>query len=170
MLPPCIQSLVKVECGTLVRITSFEPLLSCDIVSTCDGNLPRYVVQVVGVSRFRALDTRTSDAGYTECLVSRIEDTEVDDRDWDPKHLEALIRRCRSYIQTLLESIPESARKHFERTHGEMPVDACELSFWLAEFLPLNPYTLYQILPLDSVVARLTLLCSWMDKTNLSSL
>lgn len=40
VLPHCVRS-GMVEFGTLCEIVEFEPLLSLDIVSTCEGNLPR---------------------------------------------------------------------------------------------------------------------------------
>lgn len=167
MLPPCVQSSVLISCGTLVRITGFEPLLSCDIVGTCDGNLPRYVVRVIGVSRFKIDQIRISNAGFHEGLATRIEDLEVDafDGEWNPRELEDLVARSRTFVKSLFASIPPSARDHIQKRHGQMPLDPCDLSFWLAEFLPMNPYTLYQVMPLEKVCDRLRLLNSWMEAT-----
>lgn len=170
MLPPCCSNSVNVIYGTLVKITGFEPLLSCDIVETCDGNLPRYVVQVSGISRFRIDQIRVNDAGYHEGLATRIEDVDIDTGNWDPRELEALVARSRTFVKSLLNSIPETARIHFESKHGQMPLDPSDLSFWLAEFLPLNPYVLYQIMTLDKVTDRLQLLCSWMEATKTQSM
>jgi Lon protease-like protein len=165
MLPPCASDSVNVVYGTMVRITGFEPLLSCDIVQTCDGNLPRYVVQVSGISRFKIEQIRCSDAGYYEGLATRVEDIDIDSGNWDPRELEILVTRSREFVKSLLISIPETARIHFESKHGQMPLDPSDLSFWLAEFLPLNPYVLYQIMTLDRVSDRLKLLCGWMEAT-----
>lgn len=163
MLPHCARSNIVVNHGTVVKITNFEPLLSCDIVPTIDGNLPRYVVQVTGLSRFKIDETRQTDASYYEGLSIRIEDREIDAGPWDPKVLEHLVTLSRSYVRKLFASIPAKAREHFEAKHGTMPLDPTDLSYWLAEFLPLNPYTLYQILPLTLVTERLQMLCNWME-------
>ena len=163
MLPPCTQSNIVVNHGTMVKITNFEPLLSCDIVSTIDGNLPRYVVQVVGLHRFKIDETRLTDANYYEAQSVRVEDFEIDEGPWDPKALEHLVSMSRSYVKKLFASIPPTARLHFEAKHGALPLDPSDLSYWLAEFLPLNPYTLYQILPLVRVSERLQMLCNWME-------
>ncbi|KAJ3346760.1 hypothetical protein HDU91_006959, partial [Kappamyces sp. JEL0680] len=163
MLPQCPKVKVHVTHGTLVKISSFEPLLSCDIVATCDGNLPRYVLQVSGVYRFKLTETRLNPAGYWEGLATRIEDTEIDDGPWDPREIEQLVAKSRMYVKAVMASISSTARLHFEKKHGEMPLDPSDLSYWLAEFLPLNPYTLYQLLPMERVTDRLSLLCTWME-------
>jgi Lon protease-like protein len=163
ILPPCTQSCLVVNHGTIVKITNFEPLLSCDIVSTIDGNLPRYVVQVTGLHRFKIEETRLTDGNYFEAQSIRVEDIEVDDGPWDIKALGKLVLLSRSYVEKLFASLPPTARQHFESKHGPIPLDPTDLSYWLAEFLPLNPYTLYQILPLNRVTKRLQLLCNWMQ-------
>ncbi len=162
-LPPNPQSDPVITHGTLVKISHFDPLLSCDILPTCDGNLPRYVLQVSGLYRFAILETRLNEAGYWEGLAQRVEDIEVDDGIWNPKELENLVVKCRLHVKNILESLPKSARHYFQNKHGEMPKDPSDFSYWLAEFLPLNPYTTYAILPLDRVVDRLNLLCSWIE-------
>ena len=164
MLPPCLEDGGVIDHGTMVKITGFEPLLSCDIIPTIEGNLPRYVVQVTGLNRFKVQSSRLCDGGYHEGLASRIEDFEVDgDPNWEPKELETLVTLARFYVKSLFESLPECTRVHFEKKHGPMPSCPSDLSFWLADFLPLHPYTLYQIMPMTRVIDRLKLLCQWME-------
>ena len=50
-----------------------------------------------------------------------------------------------------------------------MPDDPSELSFWIAEFLPVNPYVLYQLLPSESVEARLMLINEWIQQCTVNS-
>ncbi|EGF81520.1 hypothetical protein BATDEDRAFT_87470 [Batrachochytrium dendrobatidis JAM81] len=230
--------------GTLVYIKRFDPLFNCDIVSTCDGNLPHYVLEVTALHRFHIISIEKNTAGYYEGYVERVEDIEPEDecnrdrtgdastgllpvdngagntstnldiqarsefhsphhyhqqqqggkfqqhynyptssvsapkpqqpsstpqwrynQDWDPSALVTLIYKARHFVLKLLASLPMAARHHFERQHGKMPDDPAELSFWLAEFLPLNPYVLYALLPLKSVTGRMRLICSWIDQT-----
>ncbi|KAJ3258642.1 hypothetical protein HK103_003431 [Boothiomyces macroporosus] len=163
ILPP--HAGVNVNHGTIVQITKFEPLLSCDIISTVDGNLPRYVVEVQGVARFRIDRVEFTDAGYHKALVTRIEDIDYDTvPNWEPSCLENMVGQARQFVTQLLNSIPTTARLHFERKFGKMPASPYEFSFWLAEFLPLNPYILYQLLPLNTVCARMQLLCKWLQE------
>ncbi|KAJ2990899.1 hypothetical protein HDV02_004079 [Globomyces sp. JEL0801] len=164
MLPPTHNS--NIQCGTVVRITRFDPLLSCDIVATVDGNLPRYVCQVKGITRFRIQQTETTDAGYINARVTLFEDQDPDTPPFQPQQLEQLVYQCRSFVIKLLDSMPPTARLHFERQHGKMPNDCTELSFWLGEFLPLNPYVLYQLIPIVKVEDRLRLLCEWLEKAS----
>ena len=153
----------EIEYGTMVEITQYEPLLSCDIIPTIDGNLPRYVVQVQGISRFKISSVRMTDAGYYEALCTRIEDLEYEGTSWDPKLLESLVQNCRQKIQALLSAIPTTARLHMDRKFGKMPSDPEEFSFWLGEILPLNHYVLYKILPMTRVEDRLMQLQAWLD-------
>ncbi|KAH6586456.1 hypothetical protein BASA50_000411 [Batrachochytrium salamandrivorans] len=214
--PSCSGGSLCMDHGTLVYIKHFEPLLSCDIVSTVEGNLPRYVVEVTALHRFRILSMEKNSAGYMEGYVERVEDIEPEDectnsslhrpettlplcslsqaplsrtfsqshpssqgteqqqvnhpplrsQEWDPSALVTLVYRARRFISGLLASLPPAARLHFDRQHGAMPSDPADLSFWLAEFLPLNPYILYALLPLKSVTERMALICTWIEQTS----
>lgn len=164
MLPNCGSNLIQY--GTLCQITSFQPLLSCDIAQTIDGNLPRYVVNVTATSRFKIENTRISNGGYHEALSTRIEDFELEDFDWVPTKLESLVKKARDFCDIILGSLPPSARLYFDRKNGKMPLDPAELSFWLGEMLPLNPYTLYRLLPIQSVEERLAILCQWLEEAS----
>jgi Lon protease-like protein len=162
MLPST--SSCRVEYGTLVQISTFEPLVSCDIIPTIDGNLPRYVVNVSGVYRFKICETRLTDANYYEALCIRIEDNELEDSNWDPRNLEVLVQQARDFIKRLLNTVPQPARLYFDRKHGKMPLDPSDLSFWLGEVLPLNPYTLYKLVPIVNLEERLKVLCGWLEE------
>lgn len=159
------------EYGTLVSIRNFEPLLNCDIVPTMDGNLPRYMVEVVGMYRFKILSITTNEAGYLEGTIQRIEDTEPEDEqsDWNPGNLAQNVHYAKAFVKNLLQSLPPPARLHFQRQHGLMPDDPGDLSFWLAELLPLHPYVLYDMLPMVSVTERMTLIRHWLESVRLSN-
>jgi Lon protease-like protein len=147
-----------IQYGTLVEITTFEPLLACDIVATCDGNLPRYVVHVKAISRFR-VDQWDAKDGIHMGYVSRLEDEQQ-----DPESLEGLVTKARSFVAELMRKIPPQARLYLERKHGVMPEDPSDFSFWLGSFLPLNPFVLYQLMPLTNVTSRMELLCKWLEE------
>ena len=154
----------KIEYGTIVEITQFEPLLSCDIITTCDGNLPRYVLQIQGLSRFKLQGVRCTNAGYFEGLCERFEDIEDSELvAWNPQKLEQLVLCCHQKITRLLNSIPDTARLHFERKYGKMPTECCEFSWWLGEVLPVNQYVLYKILGERRVESRLEIVSGWLD-------
>ena len=153
----------EIEYGTIVEITKFEPLLSCEIIRTCDGNLPRYVIEVQGLSRFKISSVRLTSGNYYEALCTRVEDQDFENTDWDPKHLELLITNCRQKISTLLQNLPSTAKLHMDRKYGTMPNEPEEFSFWLAEVLPLNQYLLYKILGMTRVEERLEQLLQWLE-------
>ncbi|KAI8913257.1 PUA-like domain-containing protein [Gorgonomyces haynaldii] len=159
----------SVEYGCLVYIKHFEPLLSCDIVATEDGNLPRYLIETEALHRVRLSSLSQNSAGYYEAYSERVEDVEPEDReqDWDPALLTELVYCARSFVAGLLSSLPPAARFHFERQHGRMPDDPSELSFWMASFLPLHPHTLYQLLPCTAVEERLQLITQWIQQCTL---
>jgi Lon protease-like protein len=147
-----------VQYGTLVEITTFEPLLTCDIIPTCDGNLPRYVVHVKAMSRFRVDEYKTMD-GIPMAYITRIEDEQP-----DPESLEQWITKARTFVAELMKKIPPQARLFLERKHGVMPVDPSDFSFWLGSFLPMNPFVLYQLMPITNVTKRMELLCTWLEE------
>ena len=155
------------EYGTVVRISHSESLGHGDLVPTIDGLMPRFIIETKGMCRFKVLSVHVSDAGYMEGVVQRIEDNEPEDdnpKDWNPQLLSKLCTEVRSFVHQMLDSVPEAAKEHFERKHGKMPDNPYDLSFWLAEFLPLNPYTLYTLLPLTSCVERLQIECEWIRR------
>jgi Lon protease-like protein len=156
--------------GTLVRITHAEPLLNCDILDTPEGPLPRYMVETLGLYRFKIIELSFSSIGYAEALVEPMHDEDPEDIPHDPAQLDALVEQARYFVTRLLMSVPPTARLHFERKHGKMPSDASRFSFWLAEFLPMNPYTLYQLLPLTNVLERMRLICDWIQEASLGNM
>jgi Lon protease-like protein len=145
-----------IQYGTLVEITTFEPLLNCDILPTCDGNLPRYVVHIKAISRFR-VDQWDSKDDIPMGLVTRLEDDEP-----DPESLEGFVTKARDFVAELMKKIPPQARLYLERKHGVMPMDPSDFSFWLGSFLPMNPFVLYQLMPLTNITKRMELLCTWL--------
>jgi Lon protease-like protein len=156
--------------GTLVRITHAEALVNCDVVATPEGDLPRFVIETVGLYRFKILELSVSPIGYTEAVVEPLHDEDPEDIPHEPCRLEELVEEARSFVAKLLLSVPPTARLHFERKHGKMPNDPSRFSFWLAEFLPMNPYTLYQLLPLTNVLERMELICSWIQEASVGKM
>ncbi|KAJ3109132.1 hypothetical protein HDU96_007295 [Phlyctochytrium bullatum] len=68
--------------GTLLKIRSCEPVVDAGAggcPSSEEEDLPRYLIEAVGVSRFRVLQRGVSEGGYNVALVERVEDTELDD-------------------------------------------------------------------------------------------
>ncbi|KAJ3247428.1 hypothetical protein HK104_007801, partial [Borealophlyctis nickersoniae] len=195
--------------GTLLEISRCEPLPNSELLETSEGHLPRFLVETIGVRRFRVVERGMNPDGYHEALVERVDDVEPEDegwegvsnpddvsavdsstsphssntqpsqssskflslfsrknssspsssspskhtshhlshlfhlpqqhQDWNPPHLTSLITTARTFIHTLLASLPAHARHNFERQHGPMPRDPADLSFWIAGFLPLTP-------------------------------
>jgi hypothetical protein len=160
MLPRCKEK--NIIFGTVVNIDQWEPLLSCDVVTTCDGNLPRYVATVTALYIFRLEDVRQID-GYHEGLVTRMEDRCVEDYAWDPKMMEQLVQHSRQKISRLLGCMSDTARLHLERKFGVMPNEVAKFCFWLAQVLPIGQITLYELLTLRSDEDRLRLICHWLD-------
>jgi Lon protease-like protein len=152
--------------GTLVRITHAEALVNCDLAATPIGELPRYVVETVGLYRFKIMELSMSSIGYTEAVVEPLHDEDPEDVPHNPCHLETLMGQAQAFVGKLLLSVPPTARLHFERKHGNMPNDPSRFSFWLAEFLPMNPYTIYQLLPLTNVLERMQLICAWINEAS----
>ena len=172
---------------TMVFIRHFEPLLNCDIVPTVEGNLPRYMTQILGLTRFKIHSLEPNEAGYLDGYVERFEDVEPEDRffdvqdsvegkprmqnpknqNWDPMELAALVHRARRFVKTLLATLSNEARLHFRRKHGEMPQDPADLSFWFTELFPLDPYTLYTLLPLTDATERMKIICNWIDQSQI---
>jgi Lon protease-like protein len=156
--------------GCIMQIRHFQPLLNCDIIETIDGNLPRYVVECDALYRFKIDDLETTDAGYYSAAISRIDDVEPDDLPgFNPCFLAGLLGTARDAVQGILGALPPSARFHFERQHGKMPVGAYELSFWLAEFLPVGPYVAYGLLGITSVERRMEMVVAWLRKCSVTA-
>ncbi|KAJ3304721.1 hypothetical protein HDV03_002406 [Kappamyces sp. JEL0829] len=155
------------EYGTVLRITHSEALVHGDFLPTAEGDLPRFIIETIGMYRFKILSVEMTEAGYLEGLVQRIEDIEPEDsdpNDWNPVLLSQLCTEAREFVFNMMQQIPHSIRPQFERRHGRMPEDPYDLSFWLAKMLPLNPYTTYTLLPLTSCVERLQILCAWIRR------
>ncbi|KAI8842565.1 hypothetical protein BC829DRAFT_300540 [Chytridium lagenaria] len=68
--------------GTLLQIRSCEPVYD---EAAGGEELPRFMIDAIGVSRFRVLERGISDGGYNVALVERLEDVELDDEETDGK-------------------------------------------------------------------------------------
>jgi Lon protease-like protein len=156
------------EYGTLVKLTHSEALMNCDIIETEKGPLPRYVVETIGLYRFKIISCQASPLGFSVARIQPIHDQDFEDiPNFQPTLLDSLVEQARKFVSNLLLSVPPTARLHFERKHGKMPQDPSRFSFWLAEFLPMNPYTLYQLLPITNVVDRMQLICNWIGQASM---
>ncbi|TPX72342.1 hypothetical protein SpCBS45565_g00416 [Spizellomyces sp. 'palustris'] len=171
--PTLTSSAPYVNHGTLVEIRHVEPIPSREPpVQTPEGPLPRFLIEVIGIHRFRVLDRSVDPTGYNVASMERVEDILPEDdssislslRRTIPEQLNILTQRIQSFTQDLLTSLPQQARTTFQNQHGQPPSDWSDLCYWVAGFLPLSPYRLYELLSLNSVLARLEKVCEWIDE------
>jgi Lon protease-like protein len=158
------------EYGSLVKIIAWQPLESHDLVQTTKGLLPRFMIQTRALHRIKIISLRQNEAGYQEAIVERLDDFEPENlKDFNPEYLDSLIKKCDLFVNTLLSSAPPNAKLAFNRKHGISPEDPMKYSFWLAGILPLNPLTLYNLLPIVDVTSRMEFICKWIDAAHVDS-
>ena len=167
----------------MVEVTHLQPLLDGS-VDTSEGPLPRFMIQCQGVYRFKVLERSRDPAGYDVGLVERMYDIEPEDEWNSPAQSEqdsvfppeihtsgsliGLVCKTRSFVTNLLDSLSPEDRIMLESQNGPMPEDISDLPFWIADIVPLNPYTLYELLTIASVHERLEVICRWIDRTRSS--
>lgn len=162
---PCL------EFGSLLYIKNFHPILS-DVVTTIDGNLPGYRIECLVRSRFKIHSLRMNETcKYFEAEIQTVVDIEPEDRvpDWDPVKYSMLVETCRKSIQSILQVLSPAAKFHFDRMYGQMPTSPDELSFWTTQFIPVNPYDLYQLLSITSTEKRLEIINEWLKLCTISA-
>ncbi|KAJ3412385.1 hypothetical protein HDV05_000805 [Chytridiales sp. JEL 0842] len=159
--------------GTAAEITHHEGLPMSELVPTSLGPLPRFVVECESTFRFKILRKLKEGDGLDFAVVERVEDIEPeDDMDnnqkqspsWDPLSLCSQILRLRQFAKNLVESLPENTRRQFEAQYKKIPDDPAELTFWLSNILPLDPYQKYELLPLQRVKERADKIIYWINK------
>ncbi|KAJ3089440.1 hypothetical protein HK102_006399 [Quaeritorhiza haematococci] len=89
--------------------------------------------------------------------------TSSSDPHYDPIHLHRLVRRARLFIRNTYTALVPAARLQLERAFGPPPDDPADLSFWLANLLPVGMDVKYELLAVTSVEERLERVCAWID-------
>lgn len=159
-----------VEYGTVMKIKKFKPLHN-ELLHTCDGIVPRYIIECEAVTRFRVISYAISNAGYAQAEVELVHDIEPEDEntEWNPSQLQDLVNSTRELVCGIMKSLPPSARFYFEREHGKMPNCPVELSFWIPKFIPVHPFTAYELLKVVSIKERMEVIKEWLNKCCVSS-
>jgi len=147
------------EYGTMIDITSVQAVRS---THEEPGGLPRYLVQGVGTFRFKVKERAVVD-DYNIALVERLEDEDDELVPADPEEesVASLMTYCLSHVQAVLSQMTLVERRQFAASHGEMPSEPSEFSFWLATILPVYDYQKYSLLKMTSAKERLQKLAGW---------
>jgi Lon protease-like protein len=158
------------EYGTLVKIMSVQELDPYDLIETAHGFLPRFLVHTAAIHRVRIIDTKLNKSGFLEGDILRVDDIEPENiSNFQPDYVNSLMSEATKFISDLFSTAPPGARVAFERKHGKVPQDPVRFSFWIADVVPINPHTLYSLLPLVDVTRRLELICSWLNAAKISN-
>ncbi|KAJ3055466.1 hypothetical protein HK097_010421 [Rhizophlyctis rosea] len=80
---------------------------------------------------------------------------------FDPQILHHHLETIHTFLHTLHNNIPRPAWHHLINTHGSIPSDPADLSFWLASIINRSPYEKWELLPMTSVVGRLERVAAW---------
>jgi Lon protease-like protein len=155
----------SVEFGTLMYIKEFIPIIS-DVISTIDGNLPGYLIECDGMMRFKIMSYTMNSGGFYDARIKMVHDIEPEDQVpiWNPNIVSNLFKKVRSVVNDKISILPPSVKFHFESQFGSIPNNPNELSFWIAQFIPVDSYVLYQLLEMTQVDQRLELVCQWLEK------
>lgn len=116
-------------------------------------------MNVKAISRFKILEKSAID-GYDIARTTRLEDLDPEDTP-NPELLLTQLDKCRVYITKLLGSMNPEARLYFDRKYGVIP--DFDFSWWLCGFVPVDPYILVKVLGMESLGARLGVLCTWLE-------
>jgi Lon protease-like protein len=159
---PCL------EFGTMMHIRDFIPVLS-DVIPTVDGNLPGYLIQCDGTIRFKIIRYAINSGGFYDARIKMVYDIEPEDNVpfWNPNLFSNLVNKATSLVNSKISMLSSDERFRFDRQYGCKPDNPNELSFWIAQFIPLESYILYQLLQINQVGQRLELLCQWMENGSL---
>ncbi|TPX30677.1 hypothetical protein SmJEL517_g05810 [Synchytrium microbalum] len=71
------------EYGTMVEIRRCEPINEpgTDLTGDDDNALPRYLIDTIGIYRFKVLERSTNDVGFSTARIERLEDIDLEDED-----------------------------------------------------------------------------------------
>jgi Lon protease-like protein len=160
---PCL------EFGTMMHIRDFIPIVS-DLITTVDGNLPGYIIECDGTIRFKIISHTMNSAGFYEARIKMVYDIEPEDNVpiWNPDLFSNLLNKVRSLVNDKISILSPNSRFQFKRQFGDIPNSPNELSFWIAQFIPVDSYIIYQLLPITQVDERLELCCQWLEKCSVS--
>lgn len=161
--------------GTMVHIRHCEPVANGDLAETVEGALPRFVIDTVGVHRFKVLNRYNDPAGYHLADVERFDDIEPDDlisedstrMSWNPNKIARLHRKLVEFCTSFNQSLHPAARCALEREFGPPPQCVSLLTYWLTQFFPIGVEEKFEMLKLDRIELRLEKLFSWIDQESL---
>lgn len=165
------------ELGTLLRIINIEFFP--------DG---RSLVETMGVSRFRIIETSVLD-GYLVAKTERIRDIDLreeeeieaqetreqpsDDVPGSPTRRETrlaqinaaptseLLTFARDYVQRMRAESAAWLKSRMIAIYGECPTDPAIFPWWFASILPVRETEKYRLLATTSVRDRLKVCCEW---------
>jgi Lon protease-like protein len=160
----------SLEFGTLMYIKDFIPIIS-DVISTIDGNLPGYLIECDGRMRFKVMSYIMNSGGFYDARIKMVYDIEPEDQVtfWNPDLFLNLFTKVRALVNDKISILPPSSRFHFDRQFGSIPNNPNELSFWIAQFIPIDSYIIYDLLEITHVDQRLELVCQWLEKCSVAT-
>ncbi|KAJ3038016.1 hypothetical protein HDV00_001060 [Rhizophlyctis rosea] len=88
---------------------------------------------------------------------------------FDPTHLTHNLQIIETFLQTLYANVPRPAWHHLLSTHGLIPTDPADLTFWLAGIINKSPYEKWELLRMTSVVARVGVISAWVREIQMSA-
>ncbi|KAJ3223741.1 hypothetical protein HDU81_008985 [Chytriomyces hyalinus] len=161
--------------GSAVSI-EFSEEMRGDERETSKGSLPRYYIQTKAQFRFKVVDDTStiSPEGLHYAHVERLDDVDFNDMhahkrdtienenatepsatatatattvpEFDPLEYATMIMKLRRTVTGMLEGLDPARVRLLEEGYGPMPSDAGMLSFWAAQWIPLNLQRKYEIL------------------------
>ncbi|OZJ07024.1 hypothetical protein BZG36_00227 [Bifiguratus adelaidae] len=145
------------EYGTMLEIRRLE--------LTSDG---RSLVETVGSWRFR-VKSRRIHQGYYTAHVERIEDITPEEEATREAQAIAqhamstqdMIYYSRAFATELRTMSAPWLLQRLSGYYGDMPIDPCLFSWWMAALLPVPEEERYRLLAIDSIHARVQLIVHW---------
>jgi Lon protease-like protein len=153
----------------MMHIKDFIPIVS-DIISTVDGNLPGYLIECDGTIRFKIIEYTMNSGGFYEARIKMVYDIEPEDNIpfWNPVLFSNLLNKVKTLVNSKLSILSCDARFHFDRQYGDIPDNPNDLSFWIAQFIPMDSYIIYELLHMTQVDQRLELVYRWLENCSLT--
>lgn len=82
---------------------------------------------------------------------------------WSPVTLTLLTRKVRGFVDDLVKGLHPDARRAIESQFGAPPNEISDLSYWVAQVLPLGCEVKYLLLRVDSLKNRLKIIWKWIQ-------
>lgn len=82
---------------------------------------------------------------------------------WSPVTLTILTGKVRGFVDDLVKGLHPDARMAIESQFGAPPLDMSDLSYWVAQVLPLGCEVKYLLLRVDSLKNRLKIIWKWIQ-------